>query len=105
MIAAHRNTTSKGFIAIDDITVREGPCGDQSMYSKTIKGLMLKIQLTNNFALPPLHLFQTGAGLIMTCATFRAASATRVNGFANELQRKRWIIPMEQIMVSKNHHH
>lgn len=42
MFAAHRNTTSKGFIAIDDVTVRERPCGDQSMYSKIIKNLMLK---------------------------------------------------------------
>lgn len=41
MFIAHRSSTSKGFIAIDDITVREGPCGDQSVYSKIIKGLML----------------------------------------------------------------
>ena len=38
--AAHRNTTSKGFIAVDDITVKEGPCGDQSMYLNIIKCLM-----------------------------------------------------------------
>lgn len=29
MFTGHRNTDSKGFIAIDDITVREGACSDQ----------------------------------------------------------------------------
>lgn len=41
MFTAHRSSTSKGFIAIDDITVKEGLCGAQSVYSKIIKGLML----------------------------------------------------------------
>lgn len=31
MFTGHRNTDSKGFIAIDDITVREGACSDQGM--------------------------------------------------------------------------
>lgn len=31
MFTGHRNTDSKGFIAIDDITVRERACSDQSM--------------------------------------------------------------------------
>ncbi|TNM98369.1 hypothetical protein fugu_014615 [Takifugu bimaculatus] len=31
IITAHRNTISEGFIAIDDITVREGPCVDKNM--------------------------------------------------------------------------
>lgn len=52
-----------------------------------------------------LHLFQTHAALIMTCVALQAVSPTRDGGFVKELQRKRGIIPMEQIMVSKNHYH
>lgn len=44
-------------------------------------------------------------GLIMACATLWTAWPTGVNGFKKEPQRKRWITPMEQIMVSKNNHH
>ncbi|KAM9349890.1 apical endosomal glycoprotein [Symphorus nematophorus] len=32
MFSGHRNTNSRGFIAIDDITVRERACSDQSFY-------------------------------------------------------------------------
>ncbi|XP_038573588.1 MAM and LDL-receptor class A domain-containing protein 1 [Micropterus salmoides] len=31
MFTGHRNTNSKGFIAIDDITVRDGPCSNQNV--------------------------------------------------------------------------
>lgn len=35
MFTGHRNTNSKGFIAIDDITVREGVCSIQSKLRPT----------------------------------------------------------------------
>lgn len=47
-----------------------------------------------------LHPLKTCAGLITTCVAFTAVLPTRVSGSAKELQRKRWIIPVEQIMVS-----
>lgn len=42
MFTGHRSINSQGFIAIDDITVREGACGDQGMLSDTNHLLMLR---------------------------------------------------------------
>lgn len=48
-----------------------------------------------------LHPFKTCAGLISTCVALTTVLPTRVSGSAKELQRKRWIIAVEQIMVQK----
>lgn len=42
MFTGHRSINSQGFIAIDDITVREGACSDQGMLSDTNHLLMLR---------------------------------------------------------------
>lgn len=42
MFTGHRNTTSQGFIAIDDIQVKEGACSHQCTYAQTAFALFFK---------------------------------------------------------------
>lgn len=42
MFIGHRSINSQGFIAIDDITVREGACSDQGKLSDTHHLLVLR---------------------------------------------------------------
>jgi len=50
MFNGRRNIHSQGFIAIDDITVKEGACSNQSMYTLMQAGVQNIEEIVNHFA-------------------------------------------------------
>lgn len=108
MFTGHRNSNSKGFIAIDDITMQEGACSDQSMYSEThlyliFRGIQdMPIWDFYYFGLLFFPSFQVHAGLIPAYVALLMVPVTWVAGFVKEPQKMRWITPTGLKMVSRN---
>lgn len=106
MFTGHRNINSKGFIAIDDITMKEGACSDQSMYSEThhhpmFRGIQNMQDIFTTLAFF-FFSFQVCVGLIPAYVALLMVPVTWVAGFVKEPQKMRWITPPGLKMVSRN---